>query len=572
MLRATNNTISKFTSSRLIRTKHTSHFEGADFNSYFRTEVAKVDSWLKSTRFKNVKRPYSAEDIVKHRGSISPSQLSYPSSVQAEKLFSLLEEHFNSRKPLHTLGVLDPVQMSQLSKCEDIKVAYVSGWACSSTMVGSTNEVSPDFGDYPYNTVPNQVERIFKAQQMHDRKAFLETYNQAKNGSTDPIFVDYMKPIIADGDMGHGGPTTVMKLAKLFAEKGAAGVHLEDQMVGGKRCGHLSGAVLVPTGAHLSRLIATRFQWDILGTENLLLARTDSCNAKLISSDIDPRDHSFIQGILDQKTDRWADLLLRLESEEADKSTIAQAEAEWYDKNKLYTYEEMIQERFTESEYGHYKQKKEEYLQRANKNFLSIKEMKSVATQVNANKRLEFCWMAPRTKEGYYMFKGGMEPAIRRSLVFAPYSDMIWLETKTPDVAQARSFAKEIHDVYPFVKFVYNLSPSFNWGAHGFSKDEMKSFIWDLAQEGFVLQLVSLAGLHTNAASFWELASNFQTEGMKAYVEKVQSREKDLNCDVLTHQKWSGAEYMDSLLQVVQNGSSSQTMSTSGESFTENQF
>ncbi|EDZ68777.1 YPR006Cp-like protein, partial [Saccharomyces cerevisiae AWRI1631] len=146
--------------------------------------------------------------------------------------------------------------MSQLARCRNIKVAYISGWACSSTLVGSTNEVSPDFGDYPYDTVPNQVERIFKAQQLHDRKAFLEA---SIKGSTP---VDYLKPIIADADMGHGGPTTVMKVAKLFAEKGAAGIHLEDQMVGGKRCGHLSGAVLVPTATHLMRLISTRFQWD----------------------------------------------------------------------------------------------------------------------------------------------------------------------------------------------------------------------------------------------------------------------------------------------------------------------
>lgn len=543
----------------------TARFEGKDFKKYFQNEVENVEQWFKSDRFKNVKRTYSAEDVVKHRGSISASSQSYPSSLQAKKLYSLLEEHYNAKKPLHTLGVLDPVQMSQLSKCDDIKVAYVSGWACSSTNVGSTNEVSPDFGDYPYNTVPNQVERIFKAQQMHDRKAFLESY---KNGGNSK-FVDYMKPIIADGDMGHGGPTTVMKLAKLFAEKGAAGVHLEDQLVGGKRCGHLSGAVLVPTGTHLSRLIATRLQWDIMGTENLLLARTDSCNAKLISSDIDPRDHSFIQGILNQSTERLADMLLRLESEDADGATIAQAEAEWYSNNKLYTYEEMIQHYFTEAEYTEYLQKKQDFLAKEGKNYLSVREMKQVASRVS-DKRLEFCWMAPRTKEGYYMFKGGMEPAIRRSLVFAPYSDMIWLETKTPDVSQAQAFAREIHDAHPYVKFVYNLSPSFNWSAHGFTPETMKSFIWDLAREGFVLQLVSLAGLHTNAVSFWDLASKFQTEGMEAYVDRVQSIESELGCDVLTHQRWSGAEYMDSLLQVIQ--SSSQTMSTSGESFTEKQF
>ena len=118
--------------------------------------------------------PYSATDVVKHRGSLPANTSIYPSSYQARKLFNLLEENFKNGTPLHTLGVIDPVQMSQLARCRNIKVAYISGWACSSTLVGSTNEVSPDFGDYPYDTVPNQVERIFKAQQLHDRKAFLE--------------------------------------------------------------------------------------------------------------------------------------------------------------------------------------------------------------------------------------------------------------------------------------------------------------------------------------------------------------------------------------------------------------
>ena len=124
--------------------------------------------------------------------------------------------------------------------------------------------MSPDFGDYPYDTVPRQVERIFKAQQFHDCKSKLVAL-----ANENEEFIDYLKPIIADADMGHGGPSTVMKLAKLFAEKGAAAIHLEDQLVGGKKCGHLGGTVLVPIGTHLTRLLATRFQWDIMETENL---------------------------------------------------------------------------------------------------------------------------------------------------------------------------------------------------------------------------------------------------------------------------------------------------------------
>lgn len=117
---------------------------------------------------------------------------------------------------------------------------------------------------------------------------------------------------------------------------------------------------------------------------------------------------------------------------------------------------------------------------------------------------------------------------------------------------------------------MYNLSPSFNWSAHGYSDEQLKSFVWDLAKSGFVMQLISLAGLHSNAVATHELSTRFKTEGMKAYVDLVQRKEKELGCDVLTHQKWSGANYLDSIISTVQSGSSG-TSSTGGDS-TENQF
>lgn len=531
-----------------------------------KNEVQKVQEWWESERFKNVKRIHSPIDVVKHRGSLGINDIKYPSSYQATKLFQLLEENFKRKLPLHTLGVIDPVQMTQLSKCNDIKVAYVSGWACSSTMVGSTNEVSPDFGDYPYDTVPNQVERIFKAQKMHDRKTFLNSVEK-----NEPL-VDYMKPIIADADMGHGGLTTVMKLAKLFAEKGAAAIHLEDQLVGGKRCGHLGGAVLVPTSTHLNRLIATRLQWDIMGVENLIIARTDSCNSKLISSSCDPRDHEFIQGVMNMGIASWTERLAELEQTNINNSDMSSYEIEWYEQNKLVTFDEAVQIQLSSNQYDKYMKSKTQLKKSLKREYLSLREMRQLAQQIEPKTTIKFDWDLPRSSEGYYMFKGGMEAAIRRSLVFTPYSDMIWLETKTPDLEQAKDFSQRIHMKYPDTKLVYNLSPSFNWTKQGFNETKLKSFIWDLAKEGFILQLVSLAGLHVDGISFWELSQKFQTEGMSAYVNLVQQKEQKLNCDLLTHQRWSGAEYVDSIMKVVQNGSSSKTLSTLGESFTESQF
>lgn len=531
------------------------------------TQAKEISEWWESERFKNIKRTYTPLDVAKHRGSFG-NDVTYPSSIQAKRLFDTLEYKFQNRLPVHTLGVIDPVQMSQLARCDGIDVAYISGWACSSTMVGSTNEVSPDFGDYPYDTVPNQVERIFKAQQMHDRKQLLK-FSETGEASNR---VDYLKPIIADADMGHGGTTTVMKLAKLFAEKGAAGIHLEDQLHGGKRCGHLGGAVIVPTSTHISRLVATRLQWDIMGTENLVIARTDSCNSKLLSSNVDPRDHEHIQGVITKDAKPWSEILCELENADASSAEISQAEASWYANNKLFTFEEAVEQQLSKSKVSAFKKECEKFLQSNNKGYISIKEYKSIARSVNGGSDIVFDWDAPRTKEGFYMFKGGMKAAIQRSLAFSPYADLLWLETKTPDLAQAKSFSKLIHDKYPHAKLVYNLSPSFNWSAHGYNDQQLQSFIWDLAKEGFVLQLVSLAGLHTDASSFWKLAKRYQTEGMRAYVEEVQRPEKESGCDVLTHQQWSGAEYVDSIMQLVQNGSSTQTLSTKGDSFTETQF
>jgi isocitrate lyase len=124
--------------------------------------------------------------------------------------------------------------------------------------------------------------------------------------------------------------------------------------------------------------------------------------------------------------------------------------------------------------------------------------------------------------------------------------------------------------VYPGKKLVYNLSPSFNWSGHGFNEQDLKNFIWDLAPHGFVLQLISLAGLHSTATITNELAKAYKTDGMKAYVDLVQRREKELGCDVLTHQKWSGAGYMDGIIGAIQAGSSgSRSM---GEGNTEGSF
>ncbi|KAM3455880.1 hypothetical protein MY3296_001999 [Beauveria thailandica] len=531
-------------------------------DALYDAQIKEVEAWWSSPRYAGIKRPYTAADVVSKRGS---QTVQYPSSVMASKLFHLIRERESKGEPIHTLGAVDPVQMTQQAPHQE--VLYISGWACSSLLT-TTNEVSPDFGDYPYNTVPNQVQRLAKAQSMHDRKQWDARRAMTAEERAKTPYTDYLRPIIADGDTGHGGLSAVLKLAKLFAENGAAAVHFEDQLHGGKKCGHLAGKVLVPTGEHINRLNAARFQWDVMGCENLVIARTDSESGKLISSAVDVRDHEFILGVDDAALEPLAETIQALEGRGASGAEIDAFEADWVKKTKLVTFDEAAVAHMRREGVAEAKIAEFQAATAADRN-MGVTRRRALANHY-AKTPVYFNWDVPRTREGFYHFRAGMAAATKRAVAFGPYADLLWVETGDPNVGVATDLARAVRAAHPRKGLVYNLSPSFNWMAHGFTPETLRSFIWDIAKEGFVLQLVSLAGVHSTATISTELARRFKTDGMQAYVEVVQRREKELGCDVLTHQKWSGARYMDGILGAIQSGSSSSK--SMGEGNTEGQF
>ncbi|WP_425309775.1 isocitrate lyase [Ammonicoccus fulvus] len=408
--------------------------------------------WDENPRWAGVKRDYTAEEVVKLRGSVQEEH------TLARRGSERLWDKLNSEPFVNSLGALTGNMAVQQVKA-GLQAIYLSGWqvAGDANLSGHTY---PDQSLYPANSVPAVVRRINNALLRADQIEHLEGTKSVE---------DWLVPIVADAEAGFGGPLNAYELMKAMIAAGASGVHWEDQLASEKKCGHLGGKVLIPTKQHERTLNAARLAADVAGVPSVVIARTDAEAATLITSDVDERDHEFITG--------------------------------------------------------------------------------------------------ERTSEGFYKVKNGLEPSIARSLAYAEYADLLWMETGTPDLEQARVFAEAIKAKFPDQMLAYNCSPSFNWKKH-LDDATIAKFQRELGAMGYKFQFITLAGFHMLNYGMFDLAHGYAREQMTAYV-KLQEAEfaaEERGYTATKHQREVGTGYFDAIATTLNPDSSTTALADSTES------
>ena len=411
--------------------------------------------WDNNPRWAGVERSFTAEDVVRLRGRIQEEHTL--ARRGAEKLWTQLKDENARGDFTNALGALTGNQAVQQVKA-GLRAIYLSGWqvAADANLSGHTY---PDQSLYPANSVPQVVRRINNALLRADQIEHAEGVSSVE---------DWLVPIVADAEAGFGGPLNAYELMKAMIAAGASGVHWEDQLASEKKCGHLGGKVLIPTGQHIRTLNAARLAADVADVPSVIIARTDAEAATLITSDVDERDAEFITG--------------------------------------------------------------------------------------------------ERTAEGFYKVRNGIEPCIARAKAYAPHSDLIWMETGTPDLELAKQFAEAVKSEFPDQMLSYNCSPSFNWKKN-LDDDTIAKFQRELGAMGYTFQFITLAGFHALNHSMFDLAKGYSERQMSAYVE-LQEREfadEARGYTATKHQREVGTGYFDAISTAINPESSTTALAGSTE-------
>jgi isocitrate lyase len=558
-------------------------------------EVAETQRYFDSPRFEGITRLYTARQVVEQRGTIP---VDYTVAREASAAFyARLRELFAQKKSITTFGPYSPGQAVTMKRC-GIEGIYLGGWATSAK--GSTTEdPGPDLASYPLSQVPDEAAGLVRALLTADRnQQFLRLQMTPEQRDATPA-VDYRPFIIADADTGHGGDPHVRNLIRRFVEAGVSGYHIEDQRPGTKKCGHQGGKVLVPSDEQIKRLNTARFQLDIMGVPGIIVARTDAEAANLIDGRADERDQPFLLGVTNLAvppykscflamlrrfhtqgvTELNGHLLYALPSGEYDRADawlaghgitalIDESAAAWtaerqgsldvlFDRVEsafvdawqndaaLDTYANAVAEvlRFKDSEGEALAMKPAEWLEFAKTAPLISARAKALELGVDPPWDCELA----RTPEGYYQVRGGIPYAIAKSLAAAPFADLLWMETKTADLADAREFAEAVHAVYPDKMLAYNLSPSFNWDTTGMTDDEMRAFPEEIGKMGFVFNFMTYGGHQIDGVAAEEFATALRQDGMLA-LARLQRKMRLIESPYRTPQTLVGGPRSDAAL------------------------
>ena len=561
----------------------------------FERDVADTQRYLDEPRFEGIIRLYSARQVAEQRGTI-PSD--YPVAREAAAAFyPRLRELFAQKKSITTFGPYSPGQAVTMKRM-GIEGIYLGGWATSAK--GSISEdPGPDLASYPLSQVPDEAAGLVRALLTADRnQQFLRLRMTEAQRATTPE-IDYRPFIIADADTGHGGDPHVRNLVRRFVEAGVPGYHIEDQRPGTKKCGHQGGKVLVPSDEQIKRLNAARFQLDIMRVPGIIVARTDAEAANLIDSRADERDQPFLLGATNVKIPSYKACFLALvrrfhdagvselnghllyalaESEYAaadawlERRGLADAVAKdaaawldghgqsvddlfdgvesqfiaaWEEDAGLKTYADAVADllEFRESEGEGPSMSAADWRKFAAT--ASLYEAREKAKELGA----DAVWDCERAKtpEGYYQLRGGIPYAIAKSLAAAPFADILWMETKTADLADAKEFADAIHAVFPEKMLAYNLSPSFNWDTTGMSDDEMRAFPEELGKMGFVFNFMTYGGHQIDGVAAEEFATALRQDGMLS-LARLQRKMRLVESPYRTPQTLVGGPRSDAAL------------------------